>query len=63
MKTMAAERMPESWAACSASRAASRSGALSTSPEAPTRSSTSITRSYTISGSTMWRANSSGRFW
>ena len=43
-------------------RALSGSMGSITSPRAPTRSSTSMTRSYTSSGSTTWRSKMRGRF-
>jgi len=44
-------------------RTAARSGTRSTVPSARTRSSTSATRSYSMSGLTMWRAKIFGRAW
>ncbi len=63
MRTTAALLRPSARAARSRSATAARSRGRTVRPRASTRSGTSITRSYTASGSRMRRSKSRGRFW
>ena len=63
MQTTATELNPAARASRSAPAMWASSSGVTTAPSAPVRSSASMTRAYSSSGSRIWRSKIRGRFW